>query len=136
MLGAKEENRKWGGEVSVGVRYPLLMPRAAPRALADIIRGKGRKCHVPAHILAARPTRTHSANAQTVTHLIVGYPSMLYSYSYITQESQRNSPNFSLAFRDVFIGSRRSLQWMGLLLFSPHVLLVDGSSHHMSLLLL
>ena len=40
MPGAREENR--GGEVSVGVRYPLLMPCTLPQALTDINGGKGK----------------------------------------------------------------------------------------------
>lgn len=57
MLGAREKNRG-GGEVSVGVRYPLLMPCTSPQALVDINGGKGKSVMSympdPAGLLKAR----------------------------------------------------------------------------------
>lgn len=44
MLGARERDQ--GGEVSAGVRYPLLLPCTLPRAFADINGGERKKCHV------------------------------------------------------------------------------------------
>lgn len=44
MLGANERERDGdGGEVSAGMRYPLLMPCTLPRALVDINGGTGKK---------------------------------------------------------------------------------------------
>lgn len=48
MLRANERERDGdGGEVSAGMRYPLLMPCTLPRALVDINGGTGKKvsCH-------------------------------------------------------------------------------------------
>lgn len=57
MLGAREKNGK--GEVSVGVRYPLLMPCRLLQALADINGGKGKTVMSymldPACVVKARP---------------------------------------------------------------------------------
>lgn len=39
MLGARESDR--GGEVSAGVRYPLLRPCTLPQAHVDINGGRG-----------------------------------------------------------------------------------------------
>lgn len=44
MLGVRENDR--GGEVSTGVRYPLLIPCILPQALVDINGFKGKKRHV------------------------------------------------------------------------------------------